>query len=82
MRLIEFLGLPDMEEKVSKHGGRREGSGRKPRLEDGRTITVYLPNLHVNWLERNGAGQRSTTLRALIDADITAHKRYHKKSAL
>ena len=26
----------------STHGGRREGAGRKPKLEDARNVTVYL----------------------------------------
>jgi hypothetical protein len=26
----------------STHGGRREGAGRKPKLEDARTVTVYM----------------------------------------
>jgi hypothetical protein len=64
---------------ASTHGGRREGAGRKPKLEDARNVTVYLTALHINWLERHGQHNRASTLRALIDADIAAHQRGHKK---
>ena len=67
---------------LSSWGGARPGAGRKPKLEDARTVTVYLSALHVHWLERHGQHNRAATLRALIDADIAAHKRYHKEPAL
>jgi hypothetical protein len=60
-------------------GGARPGAGRKPKLEDARNVTVYLTALHVHWLERHGRSNRAATLRALIDADIAAHQRYHKE---
>jgi hypothetical protein len=63
----------------STHGGRREGAGRKPKLEDARNVTMWLSAPHIQWLERHGQHNRAATLRALIDADIAAHKRYHKE---
>lgn len=36
--LIDFLGLPEVETRLLKHGGRREGAGRKP---DGSVKRLY-----------------------------------------
>jgi DNA-binding PadR family transcriptional regulator len=72
MRLIEFLGLPDMEEQVLKHGGRREGSGRKPH-PDGIVRKLYaLTPKHVEALERyrkeHSLSSSSAAIRRLIES--------------
>jgi len=66
---------------LSSWGGARPGAGRKPKLEDARTVTVYLSALHLHWLERHGRANRAATLRALIDADIAAHQRNTRKES-
>ena len=75
MHLVEFLGIPEMEEQLIKHGGRREGAGRKP-LPDGRVTRCYTVTLrHVELLERyrqtHGLNSASEAIRHIIEAGAT-----------
>jgi hypothetical protein len=72
MRLIEFLGIPEMEEELLKHGGRREGAGRKP-LAEGIVRRLFALTLrHVELLEqyrqRHALRSGSAAMRHLIES--------------
>lgn len=51
MRLIEFLGIPEMEAQLAKHGshgGKRTGAGRPKQVDAPIRRTVYLDQSSVD----------------------------------
>jgi hypothetical protein len=55
---------------TTQHGGRREGSGRKP-LPDSRTRCFVLTNRHLklirDWMQARGCASASQALRQMIE---------------
>ncbi len=73
MRLIEFLGIPEMENEILKNGpgGARKGAGRKPQGEVAMVTTAFvITREQATWIETvshmTGAN-KSQVVRAMID---------------
>lgn len=72
-KTMENLKMAKKAKKPTR-GGRREGSGRKVKHPNAKTVVVYLPGSSVDWLDSQKPTKRSKIINDLIVAAANACK--------